>query len=102
MPGASSPPQDLWLLEAFEHYNFEELPAGTLFGYLPDAPQDGAPLPLAVTDGADRDVTARYFEVQDNELRLCRALVPAMFSPDPAIIRQDVVCYFMERVSLHE
>lgn len=85
---------DLQLLEAFEHYNFEELPAGTLFGYQPA----GAALPLEVTDVADRDVSERYFRIEAEELRLARDLVPAMFSPDPAIIRQDVVCYFMERV----
>ncbi|MCC5884978.1 MAG: succinylglutamate desuccinylase/aspartoacylase family protein [Gammaproteobacteria bacterium] len=96
-PTAATTPQDLWLLEEFEHYNFEELSAGTLFGYVPAA----SPLPLEVTDVADRDVAERYFEIQGQELRLRRDLVPAMFSPDPAIIRQDVVCYFMERVPLH-
>lgn len=96
-PTAATLPQDLWLLKEFEHYNFEELPAGTLFGYLPEA----APLPLEVTDVADRDVAQRYFRIEGKELRLRRDLVPAMFSPDPAIIRQDVVCYFMERVPLH-
>lgn len=95
-PTAAATPQDLWLLEEFEHYNFEELSAGTLFGYVPA----GAPLPLQVTDVADREVAERYFRMQGNELRLRRDLVPAMFSPDPAIIRQDVVCYFMERVPL--
>lgn len=101
-PTATGPQQDLWLLGEFEHYNFEELPAGTLFGYLPDAlpdaPQGGTPLPLEVTDVNDHDVTERYFQIQGRELRLRRDLVPAMFSPDAAIIRQDVVCYFMERV----
>ncbi len=85
---------DLQLLEAFEHYNFDELPEGTLFGYL----AADSTLPLEVTDVADRDVSERYFRVEHGELRLARDLVPAMFSPDPEIIRQDVVCYFMERV----
>lgn len=101
-PSAASPPQELWLLEAFEHYNFEELPAGTLFGYLPEPLQDGAQLPLTVTDLSGRDVAERYFRVQGRELRLGLDLLPAMFSPDPDIIRQDVVCYFMERVVLRE
>lgn len=101
-PTASSGPQDLWLLEAFEHYNFEELPAGTLFGYLPHSRQEGAALPLEVTDRSGVDVAERYFQVQGRELRLRRDLVPAMFSPDPDIIRQDVVCYFMERVPTRE
>lgn len=96
-PTAATPPQDLWLLKEFEHYNFEDLSAGTLFGYL----QASSSLPLEVTDVADHDVTERYFQVQGKELRLRRDLVPAMFSPDPVIIRQDVVCYFMERVPLH-
>ena len=85
---------ELQLLEEFEHYNFEELAAGTLFGYV----SGSGPLPLEITDVADRDVAARYIRTEGQELRLARDLVPAMFSPDPAIIRQDVVCYFMERV----
>jgi len=93
-PGHPGDERDLHLLDEFEHFNFDELPAGTLFGHVrPDAP-----LPLDVTDVGGRDVADRYFRVEGNELRLAQDLVPAMFSPDPRIIRQDVVCYFMQRV----
>ena len=93
-PGYSGDVRDLQLLDEFEHFNFDELPAGTLFGHV----RPGAPLPLEVTDIDGRDVADRYFRVDGDELRLAQDLVPAMFSPDPRIIRQDVVCYFMQRV----
>lgn len=84
----------LHLLQEFEHFNFQELPAGTLFGHV--AP--GAPFPLRVTDDFDREVGERFFRVEGEDLRLARDVVPAMFSPDARIIRQDVLCYLMERV----
>ncbi|MEE4361161.1 MAG: hypothetical protein V2I63_06510 [Pseudomonadales bacterium] len=85
----------LHLLTEFEHFNFQELPAGTLFGHVaPDAP-----FPFDVTDDFDRDVGADYFVVEGQDLRLAKDVVPAMFTPDARIIRQDVLCYLMERVA---
>jgi succinylglutamate desuccinylase len=85
---------DLHLLHEFEHFNFEELDAGTLFGHVPE----GAPLPLRVTDDRGADVADAFLRREGDELRFARRVVPAMFSPDPRILRQDVVCYLMERL----
>lgn len=91
---ATAEHRDLHLLHEFEHFNFEQLEAGTLFGHVPAA----APLPLRVTDDQDRDVAAHWFRRDGDALRFARPVVPAMFSPDPRILRQDVVCYLMQRV----
>ncbi|HSG88726.1 MAG TPA: succinylglutamate desuccinylase/aspartoacylase family protein [Pseudomonadales bacterium] len=93
-PGVERDARDLHLLHEFEHFNFETLEAGTLFGHVPV----GAPLPLRVTDDFDRDVAADWFRREGDELRFAREVVPAMFSPDVRILRQDVVCYLMERI----
>lgn len=85
---------DLHLLHEFEHFNFEQLEAGTLFAHAPAQ----APLPLRVTDDEDRDVSAQWFRRDGDAVRFARAAIPAMFSPDPRILRQDVVCYLMERI----
>jgi hypothetical protein len=95
-PRGARDERPLHLLQEFEHFNFQELPAGTLFGHV--AP--GASFPLRVTDDFDREVGERFFRVDGEDLRLARDVVPAMFSPDARIIRQDVLCYLMERVEL--
>ena len=86
---------DLHLLAEFEHFNFEELDAGTLFAHAPE----GAALPFTVTDDDGGDVAAEWFAREGDDVRFARRVVPAMFSPDPRILRQDVVCYLMERLS---
>jgi hypothetical protein len=40
-------------------------------------------------------VTARYFHIEDGELRLSRATMPTMLTRDETIIRQDCLCYLM-------
>lgn len=75
-----------------DHMNFRELPAGTVFGWV----HDGAPWIEAV-DEQGRDVTARYFEVADGRLVTRTAVMPSMLTLDTRIIRQDCVCYLMER-----
>ncbi|MEE4301198.1 MAG: succinylglutamate desuccinylase/aspartoacylase family protein [Pseudomonadales bacterium] len=86
---------DLHLLAEFEHFNFEELDADTLFAHVPE----GAALPFTVTDDDGRDVADDWFRRRGDEVRFARRVVPAMFSPDVRILRQDVVCYLMERLS---
>lgn len=86
---------DLHLLAEFEHFNFEELDAGTLFAHVPE----GAGLPFTVTDDDGVDVADAWFRRSGDEVRFARRVVPAMFSPDARILRQDVVCYLMERLS---
>ena len=86
---------DLHLLAEFEHFNFEELDAGTLFAHAPE----GAALPFTVTDDDGGDVAEQWFVRDGDDVRFAQRVVPAMFSPDPRILRQDVVCYLMERLS---
>ena len=85
----------LVLTGGVEAVNFHDLPAGTPFGST-DLDLFSA---LQVLDVAHRDVTADYFELAGGELRLRRAVVPAMYTTDPFVVRQDCLCYFMERMS---
>ncbi|TVQ94219.1 MAG: peptidase M14 [Chromatiaceae bacterium] len=95
-PGLSFgfPPQDgaLVLSPDLERQNFRELPPGTAFGRVRDAQ-----VRLEVRDEQGRDVGERYFAVEDGELRLQVPVMPAMLSHDETVIRQDCLCYLMER-----
>jgi hypothetical protein len=77
-----------------DHLNFQEIPVHTVFG---DADQ-GTTLEAWGEDGAD--IGSRYFEVAQGTLRTRRAVMPAMLTKDVNIIRQDCLCYLMERYPL--
>jgi hypothetical protein len=87
--------QPLVLTGGLEAVNFHELLPGTEFA-LTRGPAGPMPRVLDVTH---RDVTAAYFANQDGHVRLRRAVIPAMYTTDPAVIRQDCLCYFMVRMN---
>ncbi len=84
---------DLVLPRDLDHLNFRELPPGTSFG----AARSGRGLPVEAKDAQDQEVTAQLFEVAAGHLRLRQPLMPAMLTLDERIIRQDCLCYLMER-----
>lgn len=77
---------------ALDHMNFRELDAGAVFG------QAHATARLDVRDEAGRDVADAFFEIVDGALRLRRPSMPAMLTLDARVVRQDCLCYLMERV----
>ncbi len=86
---------ELVLTAGIESINFHEMPAGTSFG-LTNRPLNES---LRALDVVHDDVTDRYFQVTDNEIRTRKSIVPAMYTTDPQVIRQDCLCYFMERIT---
>lgn len=76
-----------------ERFNFRELPRGTVLGRVDPSTEVG----LEVRDEQGRDVGSRYFSVVQEELRLKRPLIPSMLTREEAIVRQDCLCYIMER-----
>lgn len=80
---------DVTFLPAVERYNFDCIPAGTLIGW------SRGPWPLRVTDGGGEDLSRELFEVIDGRLRARQALMPIMVTADPAVARQDCLCYLL-------
>jgi hypothetical protein len=83
---------DLVLDPELDHMNFRELPAGTAFGSTTHA------MPLDCRDDAGRDLSGELFTTDGGTLRLRRPATPAMLTRDARIVRQDCLCYLMERV----
>lgn len=81
-----------------DRLNFTELKAGTGLGRV--AP--GRPLPLQAWDGDGLDVSGHYFEVDGERLLTRRPVMPAMLTRDGRVIRQDCLCYLMERLRYEE
>ena len=88
---------DLDFSAELERLNFRELPVGTIFGRV----NLGGGLPLDVVDEQDIPVGDDYFEVEQGHLRTRRAVMPSMLTADTAVIRQDCLCYLMERYDSH-
>lgn len=77
---------------ALDENNFRPLMPGTVLGETVHV------MPLRMLDEAGRDVAEDYFEVSNGKLRLRKKAVPAMLTLDSNIIRQDCLCYLMERL----
>lgn len=77
-----------------DHFNFRELPPGTRLGVV----ALHCAMPLVAVNEAGKDVAAEYFQIKDGALVTRRAAMPAMLTRDTRIIRQDCLCYLMERL----
>ncbi|MFM1891709.1 MAG: hypothetical protein RLZ44_786 [Pseudomonadota bacterium] len=95
--GFDAPGSDLDLADDLELLNFRELPPGTLFARV----RNGAGLPLEVRDERNRPVDARFFSVSAGEVRTRCAVMPSMLTRNEQVIRQDCLCYLMERYDQH-
>ncbi len=81
-----------------DHMNFRELEPGAVLGRIGGA----APPCLHATDAAGADVTGRLFDFSGGRIRLRRRLMPAMLTLDERVVRQDCLCYLMERLPYPE
>ena len=75
----------------FDEWNFRELEAGTLFAHAQTE------RPLEVTDENGKSNFDEFFTQQGDEIRLARRAMPAMITLNERVIRQDCLCYLMER-----
>lgn len=92
--GFGAAPADLALRDDLDSLNFRELPPHTPFGRV----VNGTERPVRAVDIRGRDVTPYYFKVEDGELRTARDIMPSMLTLDRRVIRQDCLCYLMERL----
>ena len=78
--------------QELDENNFRELKPGTVLG------ETDHHMPLRMIDEAGCDVAEHYFETNGGKLRLRKQAVPAMFTVEPGIVRQDCLGYLMERL----
>lgn len=85
---------DLRLDDEVDRLNFRNCPAGTRLGTL----AAGAQIDLIVEDDDGRDLRGQFFTVENQELLTRVPLIPSMLTRDENVIRQDCLCYIMERL----
>lgn len=82
----------LRLAAGLDRLNFRELEAGHPLG------RSRHPMPVQAFDEHGRDIAADCLRCDDGRLRLARRLMPAMLTLDARVLRQDCLCYLMERL----
>lgn len=94
--GFGSEPAQLNFLPDIDHLNFRELREGTELARVNGV--DGEL--LDVRDERGRNAWKDYFMVEDGVLKTRRPVMPSMFTLNERIVRQDCLCYLMERYEL--
>ena len=87
---------ELVLNKELERMNFTEISAGTSLGTV----KEGSALPLTVKDPQGQIVTEQFFALTENQLTLKKKTMPSMLTLNENIIRQDCLCYLMEKIEL--
>jgi len=84
---------DIRFVDHLDRYNFNELPSGTI---LARVHQKNGPLVEVIAEDG-RNVTEDYFLIEDGLLKTTAKVMPSMLTRDETIIRNDCLCYVMER-----
>jgi len=92
----ADPRVELSLHAELDQLNFCELTAGTS---LAEVRHNDRPL-LQAWDEQQQDVAARFFSVSNGHLVTRIPLMPSMLTLQTEIIRQDCLCYLMERLPI--
>jgi hypothetical protein len=87
---------DLCFIDNLDRLNFNELPAGTNL-----ASTSIKGVPLHIKDEHGNDVTGKYIANIEGNLVTKTPLMPSMLTLDKKIIKQDCLCYLMERYPLY-
>ncbi len=96
--GIENPAAKLNFIGNMDRLNFQELAAGTILAHINCG--DVACLQAINEDGDD--VVDEYFSCAKGLLRFSVPLMPSMLTLDEQIIRQDCLCYLMERLDYHK
>ncbi|MDH5600675.1 MAG: M14 family metallopeptidase [Gammaproteobacteria bacterium] len=95
--GIEEPEARLNFIGNMDRLNFQELKAGTVLGHV----NSGKVPCLQAINEEGEDVAAQYFSTEKGVLRFAVPLMPSMITLDKDIIRQDCLCYLMERLDYH-
>jgi len=84
------------LLPEIENYNFIDLQPGTPMAKF--EPDSSAYLEAWGED--DRELGREFFDYRDDCILLKKHVMPSMLTVNTTIIRQDCLCYLMEKISI--
>ncbi len=91
-----NPQSDLLLDKGLERMNFTEASAGTLLGHV----INHSDKPITAINEKGNDVTDQFFSLVDKRLQLSKKTMLSMLTLDEQVIKQDCLCYVMEKIKL--
>ena len=83
---------DVRFVPDLDHFNFRELSAGAVLATVSRAGM------LRASGEHGEDVTRKVLDQRDGQARLAAPLMPSMLTRDERVVRQDCLCYLMERM----
>ena len=89
---------DIFFDPVIEKLNFSEAKKGMSFAEV----RDGVGMGLIAWDDRGNDMTERFFQKVQNQIQLNITAMPAMITLNEEIVRQDCLCYLMERLQWSE
>jgi succinylglutamate desuccinylase len=87
---------DMTLESSIELYNFKEIAEGTKFAHL----NNNNKSVFEARDDHGNNIYDDIFTLDGNNIVLKKPIMPSMFTQDREVIRQDCLCYLMERLHL--
>lgn len=91
----NDPSADLRFVTGLDAHNFRTIPGGTTIAAI----RAGCDARLEVLDASGADVTNRYFRCDASAVVTAVPLMPSLMTANERIIRQDCLCYLLERVA---
>jgi len=89
---------DISFVDGIEQLNFRDLPAGTTLARV----RNESYACFDVRDEDGKEVSERFLKIADGRVTTARAFMPSMLTRDVKAIRQDCLCYLMERYSVDD
>lgn len=89
-------PADIEFIEGLEKHNFEDIDANTMLATVNTS--ELQPFHLIAESG--KEIFNETFEVREGKLFTKKSITPSMLTDDISIVRQDCLCYLMERYQL--
>lgn len=94
--GFDAPDADIDFTPALDHFNFRELTHRDVWGRI----RQGSAARLQAWNENGEDIGDHLFEYREGGITLAKPLMPAMLTRDERVIRQDCLCYLMERIGV--
>jgi succinylglutamate desuccinylase len=87
---------DIHLSHELESRNFDQLDAGSVFAGI----KTNSGAHLLVINESDEDVSDEYLEIIDDRIVLKKNVTLSMYTTDERAIRNDCLCYLMEKIHI--
>lgn len=85
---------DICLDPDLENRNFHQLATGSVFASI----KPGSQAQLVASNESSEDVTGELFELVNDDILLKKDIIISMYTTNERAIRQDCLCYLMERI----